>query len=218
MAGRRSRQAAIAASTEVDELNRLILSLANTVRSSGGRPLEITYARDGETSTVTLEPMLRSVRGPLDIEGMNEDVYQIGISHALAALPGATALDRERNPLRALPRATGMTVDLTVVFLRGIAKLASGEVGTDKLAGPIGIAEIARKSLDLGWQAYLSTMILISINLGIVNLLPIPILDGGQALIYIVEGVKRSPISMRSRELVQQTGLILLVMLIIWQT
>jgi regulator of sigma E protease len=56
-------------------------------------------------------------------------------------------------------------------------------------------------------------MILISINLGILNLLPIPILDGGQALIYIVEGVKRSPISLRSRELVQQTGMILLVCL-----
>jgi regulator of sigma E protease len=183
------------------------------VRSSGGRPLEITYARGGTTATVTLEPELRSMKGPLDIEGMTEDVYQIGISHALSALPGATAIDRERNPLVAIPRAVDMTVEITVVFLQGLGKLMSGEVGTDKLAGPIGIAEIARKSLDLGWQAYLSTMILISINLGILNLLPIPILDGGQALIYIVEGVKRSPISLRSRELVQQTGMILLVFL-----
>ena len=120
---------------------------------------------------------------------------------------------RTHNCSQCLPRAVGMTVDMTAVFLRGLGKLLSGEVGADKLAGPIGIAEIARKSLDLGWQAYLSTMILISINLGIVNLLPIPILDGGQMLIYLVEGVKRSPISMRSRELVQQTGLILLVLL-----
>jgi regulator of sigma E protease len=188
-------------------------SFANTVRTSHGRPLEITYARDGETRNVSIQPRLRQVEGPLDIEGMSEDVYQIGIGHALAALPGETALDRQRNPLVAVPRAVDMTVDMTVVFLQGLGKLVSGEVGTDKLAGPIGIAEIARKSLDLGWQAYLSTMILISINLGIVNLLPIPILDGGQALIYLVEGVKRSPISVRTREVVQQTGLVLIVLL-----
>ena len=106
-----------------------------------------------------------------------------------------------------------MTLDYTKVFLKGIGKLISGEVGTDKLAGPIGIAEIARKSLDHGWQAYLTTMILISINLGIVNLLPIPILDGGQMLIYAIEGVKGSSISLRTREYVQQVGLVALVML-----
>ena len=106
-----------------------------------------------------------------------------------------------------------MTLEITIVFLRGLGKLVSGSVGTDKLGGPILIAEIARKSLDLGWRTYLGTMMLISINLGILNLLPIPILDGGQALIYLVEGVKRSPISVRSRELVQQTGLIMIVML-----
>jgi regulator of sigma E protease len=188
-------------------------SFADTVRSSGGRALEITYARDGAVRTVSIEPRLREVEGPLDIEGMTDDVYQIGIAHALAALPGESALDRVRNPIAAVPRAVAMTVDMTVVFLQGLGKLASGEVGTDKLAGPIGIAEIARKSLDLGWQAYLSTMILISINLGIVNLLPIPILDGGQMLIYLVEGVKRSPISLRSREIVQQAGLLMIVLL-----
>ncbi len=188
-------------------------SFANSVRTSGGRALEITYARDGTTRSVSVAPRLREVEGPLEIEGMTEEIYQIGIGHALATLPGASALDQVRNPLTSLPRALDMTVDMTVVFLRGLGKLVSGEVGTDKLAGPIGIAEIARKSLDLGWQAYLSTMMLISINLGILNLLPIPILDGGQALIYIVEGVKRSPISVRTRDAVQQAGLLMIVML-----
>jgi regulator of sigma E protease len=188
-------------------------SFANTVRTSGGRALAITYAREGKTTTVSIQPRLQQVEGPLEIEGMTEDIYQIGIGHALAALPGVSALDRVRNPLESLPRAVAMTTDMTLVFLKGLGKLASGEMSRDKLAGPIGIAEIARKSLDLGWEAYLSTMVLISINLGIINLLPIPILDGGQALIYLVEGVKRSPISLRSREIVQQTGLIMIVLL-----
>ena len=175
--------------------------------------MELTYARDGETTTVTLEPRLREVEGRFEIEGMTEQIYQVGIGPELVGLLGDSALHQARNPLVAVPRAVEMTLEITIVFLRGLGKLVSGSVGTDKLGGPILIAEIARKSLDLGWRTYLGTMMLISINLGILNLLPIPILDGGQALIYLVEGVKRSPISVRSRELVQQTGLIMIVML-----
>jgi len=188
-------------------------SFAETVRSSEGRPLEITYARGGEITRVLVAPEQEKVAGPLDIEGMEESVYRIGISHAVATLPGAEQIDQVRNPMVAIPRAVEMTVDTTVLFLRGLGKLLTGEVKADKLAGPIGIAEIARKSLDIGWKAYLSTMILISINLGILNLLPIPVLDGGQALIYAIEGIQRSPLSLRTRERVQGLGLTMLLML-----
>ena len=75
------------------------------------------------------------------------------------------------------------------------------------------IVQIARKSLDVGWQAYLIMMIFISINLGILNLLPIPILDGGQLLIHLIEGVNRSPISFQTRETVQQFGFMVLLLL-----
>ena len=74
-----------------------------------------------------------------------------------------------------------MTVDVTSMFLRGLAKIVTGEVSRKQVAGPIGIAQIARNALQRGWENYLSTLVLISINLGILNLLPIPILDGGQA-------------------------------------
>jgi len=183
-----------------------------TVRGSGGRALELTIARDGELLTRSLEPERRKVPGALGIE---EETWLIGITQNRQALtlPGATRLERERNPLEALPRAAGMTWEMTGRFLVGLGKLATGEIGRDKLAGPIGIAEIARRSLDLGWQTYLYTMILISINLGILNLLPIPVLDGGQALIFLVEGVKRGPLSQRTRELVQSLGLTMILML-----
>jgi regulator of sigma E protease len=188
-------------------------SFAETVRASGGSPLAITYARDGATHTVEIAPKETSVPGPYEIEGMDQKVYLIGITQLLATLPGSLHVEKILNPLLSIPKAAEMTVDETARFLRGLSRFASGELGTDQLAGPIGIAEIARKSLDLGWQHYLGTMILISINLGILNLLPIPILDGGQALIFAVEGIKRSPISMRSREVVQQMGLTLIIML-----
>lgn len=188
-------------------------TFADIVQSSEGRALQITYARRGETATVQIAPEERLVPGPFDIEGMEQKTYLIGITHALATLQGATEIDRERNPLISIPRAVDRTLAVTAVYLRGLAKLATGEIGTKALTGPIGIAEIARESLRISWLAYVQMMVMISINLAIVNLLPIPILDGGQALIYLLEGVKRSPISLRTREIVQTVGLSMVLML-----
>jgi len=137
----------------------------------------------------------------------------VGIIAATTLLPGAVAMDRERNPLVAFSRSVAMTVDVTRTFLVGLGKLLTGEVSRKQLAGPIGIAEIAGKAFQRGWQTYLAVMVLISINLGILNLLPIPILDGGQALVFTIESIKRSPLSLRTRGMVQQVGLTLLMLL-----
>ena len=188
-------------------------AFASQVRTSRGRPLLLTVAREGSTRTLEVVPEKTMVPGPLGIEGMEEETYLIGIRHALPTLVGATAIDREFNPLVSFPRAVERTWEITGLFMTGLGKLVTGEVGTDKLAGPIGIAEIARKSLDTGWLPYIQTLIFISINLGILNLLPIPILDGGQALLYAIEGIQRSPLSVRTREIVQSVGLTMLLML-----
>ena len=185
-------------------------SFAETVRTSGGRRLELVYARKGRLHDVAVAPELLSTDVGL---GMQDQRYMVGITAEAASLPGAVALDRERNPFVAFPRGVGMTVDVTRSFLRGLGKLITGEVSRKQLAGPIGIAEIAGKALQRGWETYLAVMVVISINLGILNLLPIPILDGGQALLFLVEGVKRGPLSLRTRELVQQVGLTVLVLL-----
>jgi regulator of sigma E protease len=186
---------------------------ASLVQTSGGRPLEITYSRDGEVAHARLSAEEHTVPGPYEIEGMEQKRYVVGIRTALSTLPGELGLLRVRNPLDSVPRAVEMSWQMTADFLVGVGKLVTGELGTDKLSGPIGIARIARKSLDRGWLEYLSMMMLISINLGILNLLPIPILDGGQAVIYAIEGIKRSPVSLRARELATQVGLVVLVML-----
>ncbi len=189
------------------------LNFADTVRTSGGRALNIVYARDGQVTSVDVKPVVRQVDGPFEIDGMEEEIYQVGIAHAMATLPGTMGLDRERNPLVSFPRAVSMTADNVGLLLRGLGKLLTGEVGADQLRGPITIAQVARKSLDMGWQAYLAMMIFISINLALVNLLPIPILDGGQLMIYVIEGVKRSPLSVQTREWVYQFGFIIIVMM-----
>ena len=188
-------------------------SFVSRVQTSGGRELEIAYSRAGRVSSVRLSAREETVAGPYEIEGMEEKVYQIGLAAAVSSLPGARSIQRLRNPIESLPRAVEMSWQMTAEYLRGLGKLFTGEVGTDKLSGPIGIARIARKSLDRGWLDYLSMMMLISINLGILNLLPIPILDGGQAVIYSIEGIKRSPLSIRSREIATSIGFGLLVLL-----
>lgn len=189
-------------------------AFAGIVRSSGGRKLTVRVARDGESKVVELRPRKSLVPNLLGIEGMEEETWLIGIRHALPTLPGASEVYRSLNPIVSFPKAVLRTVETTRFFLAGLGKIVSGEVGADKLAGPIGIAEIARKSLDLGWLPYLQTLILISINLGILNLLPIPVLDGGQALLYMIESAKRSPLSLRTREIVQSFGLTMVLMLI----
>ena len=189
-------------------------AFAGIVRTSGGRSLAVRVARDGDSKIVELRPRRSLVPNPLGIEGMEEETWLIGIRHALPTLPGASEVYRSLNPMVSLPKAVRRTLETTRFFLTGLGKIVSGEVGADKLAGPIGIAEIARKSMDLGWLPYLQTLILISINLGILNLLPIPVLDGGQALLYTIESAKRSPLSLRTRELVQSFGLTMVLMLI----
>jgi regulator of sigma E protease len=145
--------------------------------------------------------------------GIEEPRYLVGITAEVSTLTGAVGVDREPNPLVSIPRAAAMTFDVTRTFLRGLGKIMTGEVSRRQLAGPIGIAEIAGNALERGWETYLSIMVLISINLGILNLLPIPILDGGQALIFAVEGIKRGPLSLRTREIFQQIGFTVLVLL-----
>lgn len=188
-------------------------SFVSRIQTSAGREMTITYSRAGRVETTKLRAREETVAGPYDIEGMEESIYQIGLAPQISWGPGASTLQQIRNPLRSIPRAVVMTWEMTVGYLEGLSRVFTGDVGADKLSGPIGIARIARKSLDRGFLEYLWMMMLISINLGILNLLPIPILDGGQAVIYSIEGIKRSPLSMRSREIASSLGFAVLVLL-----
>jgi len=188
-------------------------SFVSRVQTSAGRELVLTYARDGLTQTTRLAAREEVVAGRYDIEGMEERIYQIGLAPWRTWLGGVTVPQQIRNPIESIPQAFVMTWTMTGRYLEGLSRVFTGDVGADKLSGPIGIARIARKSLDRGFEEYLWMMMLISINLGILNLLPIPILDGGQALIYSIEGIKRSPLSMRSREMASSFGFAVLVLL-----
>jgi regulator of sigma E protease len=187
-------------------------SFANSVRTSDGHSLALSVLRDGEALEVSVTPAL--VKTDLTGIGIEVPRYRIGImGNNLLAVPGSIGFEQVLNPLVAVPRATAITVEITQLFMRGLGKLVTGEVPRNQLSGPIGIAEIAGKALERGWMDYLQTLILISINLGILNLLPIPLLDGGQAVVFLIEGVRNERLSLRTREFVQQAGFTMLILI-----
>jgi regulator of sigma E protease len=177
-----------------------------TVLASEGKPLAVSVARGGETQVLTLAARL----GKAAPEDPMEQ-YLIGISAVNAMLPGPAATDRVRNPLVALPRAVSATIETTGTFLAGLGKIVSGDISRRSIGGPIEIARQSHLALQRGWESFVSLLVIISINLGVLNLLPIPILDGGQAVLFTLEGLKRGPLPRRALEWVQQVGLFLLV-------
>lgn len=114
------------------------------------------------------------------------------------------------GPVAAIGEAARKTWDASAFTLQMLWKMVVGEVSLKNLSGPITIADYAGQSAQMGWLAYLSFLALISISLGVLNLLPVPLLDGGHLMYYAVEILKGSPVSERTLEMGQRVGMIVL--------
>jgi regulator of sigma E protease len=176
------------------------------VRSSPGEDIRLVVLRGGERLEITLRPAAVRENG--------ERFGRIG---------AGTRVDPEwkkshfvlvhYGPIAALGKALERTWDTSVFSLRMLGKMLIGEVSWKNLSGPVTIADYAGQSAQLGIGAYIAFLALISISLGVLNLLPIPLLDGGHLLYYVVEIFKGSPVSERVMELGQRVGLTLLLFL-----
>ena len=117
------------------------------------------------------------------------------------------------GPLEAIPKAIARTWDTALFSLKMLGKMLLGEVSWKNLSGPVTIADYAGQSAQLGMMAYMGFLALISISLGVLNLLPIPLLDGGHLMYYLVDILKGSPVSERVMDIGQRLGMSLLLAL-----
>jgi regulator of sigma E protease len=160
--------------------------------------------RGDEIFAVELTPEIKQTRTILGEE----------VSRPLIGIIASNNIEVEKvNPFQAIYYAvvqTGSMIELTFVVL---GKLIVGAISPKTLAGPIGIAQMSGQVVQAGPIAFLSFLALLSINLGILNLLPIPILDGGHLLFFSIEALLGRPLSIKKREMAQQVGLFLLIAL-----
>jgi len=181
-------------------------ALVAKVRSSPGQVLAMEVMRDGTVRRIELVPeTANEAHGPIGRIGAAPRVD----TDALASY----YLEVRYGPVEALGRALAKTWDMSIFSLRMLGKMIVGEVSWRNLSGPVTIADYAGQSAQLGLIPYLSFLALISISLGVLNLLPIPLLDGGHLMYYAIELLKGSPVSERMMEIGQRAGLAVLLLL-----
>ncbi len=183
------------------------LQIATLVNSSKGRPLVIIVRRDGKELEIKATPELKSIEGPA---GKKKQRYLLGISNT-------AELKFEKKPLFAALQAAFLeTWGLIYMTFNGIVMMFKGLIPASELGGPIRIAEIAGKQMEMGWLNLINFTALLSVNLGILNLLPIPVLDGGHLVFLTVEAIRRKPLNDESLLWAQKIGIALLGSLMIF--
>ncbi|MGZ5084086.1 MAG: RIP metalloprotease RseP, partial [Usitatibacter sp.] len=115
------------------------------------------------------------------------------------------------GPVVALGKAVSKVYDLSAFSIKMLGRMVVGDVSWKNLSGPITIADYAGQSAQAGWVTWLGFLALVSVSLGVLNLLPIPLLDGGHLVYYFAEIVKGSPVSERTMEIGQRFGMALLL-------
>lgn len=180
--------------------------IAPLVKLNAGNPVTIVVQRGDQTLTLTGQPQMEQSK---NIFGEIIDTrYMLGIRVADELV--------RISPVEALKVGTLHTWNLIKITLLGIVKIIQKVVPASELGGPIRIAQIAGQQMAAGWVNLLHFTGLLSVSLGVLNLFPIPILDGGHLVFFAVEAIRRKPLSMETRERLQTIGLILLVSLMLF--
>ena len=171
--------------------------LAEAISRNAGHPVDLTIRRDGRDQHITVTPEKRGDRGLIGI--------QIGEA-TRTFKPG---------PLEAIALSVRRNIEFSGLIFKTIGGLFVGETSPRQLMGPVAIAQLSGESAQLGWIALLTLMASISLNLGLLNLLPIPVLDGGHIFIMALEGIARRDFSTQVKEKMFLAGFVLLMMLMV---
>lgn len=176
------------------------------VRDNPGKPIRLEVERGGSPVALTLTPDTKSA-GKGKIQGF------AGVVPKVVPLPDEYKTIRQYGPFVAFYEAGDKTWQLMKLTVSMLGKLITGDVKLNNLSGPISIAQGAGMSAEYGLVSYLTFLALISVNLGIINLFPLPVLDGGHLLFLAIEKLKGGPVSERVQDFSYRIGSVLLVLL-----
>lgn len=179
--------------------------LSKGIKESGGTPLAVQILREGQEKTLTIRPVKKEGR---NIFGEIREEWMIGIGSQVSIQKG--------NPGLAVVKAVQQTYEYSRLTLVALFKMITGEVSPRNIGGPILIAQMAGQQAQEGVGSFLAFLAILSINLGVLNLLPVPVLDGGHLLFFLVEAVTRRPVAAKYREMAQQVGIFLLMLLMVY--
>ena len=181
-------------------------SMVKVIQNSPGKPLSLLIERDGQPKTLTVTPASQETP-----DGFHQGF--LGVSPKVQPVDPQYVRNLQYGPLEAVWQGMQKTWQLIRLSFSMIGKLIFGDVSVKHLSGPISIAQGAGSSADLGLIAFLSFLALISVNLGVVNLLPLPILDGGHLMYLVVELIRGRPVSEKAQETGFKIGAFVLLML-----
>jgi regulator of sigma E protease len=182
--------------------------LQSVVFASEGQPLQVSVDREGETLEVTVTP---TVQGDTDRFGTRRQVWRIGVSR-----PGVEY--RRSNPFSAPFEAAAETGRMIWGTLHALGEIVVGKRGTQELGGPLRIAQMSGQIAQDGFVPALWFTAVLSINLGLINLFPIPMLDGGHLAMYGIEAARGRPLNERSQEIAFRFGLAMVLSLMVFAT
>ncbi|WP_318357606.1 sigma E protease regulator RseP [Enterobacter sp.] len=181
------------------------MTFVNLVRDNPGTSLALDIERQGSPLSLTLIPDTKPVGG-------KEEGFA-GVVPKIIPLPDEYKTIRQYGPFSAIVEATDKTWQLMKLTVSMLGKLITGDVKLNNLSGPISIAQGAGMSAEFGLIYYLMFLALISVNLGIINLFPLPVLDGGHLLFLAIEKLKGGPVSERVQDFSYRIGSVLLMLL-----
>jgi regulator of sigma E protease len=165
------------------------------VRARPNQRFDVLIDRAGNQVTLSVMPQNRNAVGT------------VGMGVALPEIPDSRIRRQSRGPIEALGAAVNRTYELTVFTFESMWKMVQGLISTKNLSGPIAIAQIAASTAESGFATWLSFLALLSISLGAINLLPIPVLDGGHIVFHVVEGLMGRPVPEQIQIMSFQVGL-----------
>ncbi|HBW97246.1 MAG TPA: zinc metallopeptidase RseP [Pseudoalteromonas sp.] len=180
--------------------------LVNLITQSANKSLQFSVKRQDSINSVTVTPKSR-----INEHGIEQGF--LGVAPVVQPWPDGYVETRSFGPLDSIVRGTQETWRLITLSFDMIGNLITGQVSVKNLSGPVGIAVGAGTSVSYGLVAFLSFLALISVNLGVFNLLPLPVLDGGHLMYYIIELFRKKPVSEKTQEFGFKVGALLLIFL-----